>query len=126
MFCRWLAAFFSVKGQTSRKFPHRVAVLNRVFSSRIGEIKPDLKQIHPQHFLDAHRRTAAFSLGIIRLDYTDPFIPRNNSSMISRNSSRLIFFLRQLYSISVNVSCFILFHHPYLTALLYHIPSLHS
>ena len=77
-FFRWLAASFSVKGQTSRKFPHRVAVINRVFSGRIGEIKPDLKQVHPQHFLNAHRRTAAFSLGKIRLDYTDPFNPRNN------------------------------------------------
>ncbi len=27
--------------------------------------------------------------------------------MISRNSSRFVFFLRQLYSMSVNVSCFI-------------------
>ena len=45
---------------------------------RFRQIKPDLKQIHPQHFLDAHRRTAAFSRGIIQLDYTDSFILRNN------------------------------------------------
>ena len=41
--------------------------------------------------------------------------------MISRNSSRLVFFLRPLYSMSVNVPCFTSFHHPYLLALLYHI-----
>ena len=62
----------------ARKFPHRVAVIDCVFSGRIGEIKQDLKQVHPQRFLDAHRRTAAFSLGIIRLDYTNPFILRKN------------------------------------------------
>lgn len=34
------------------------------------------------------------------------------SSIISRNSSRLVFFLRKLYSMSVNVSCFILLAPP--------------
>lgn len=29
--------------------------------------------------------------------------------MISKNSSRFVFFFRQLYSTSVNVSCFILY-----------------
>ena len=40
--------------------------------------KPDLKQVHPQHFFDTYRRTSPFSLGIIRFNYVYPFIPWNN------------------------------------------------
>ena len=100
---RWLAAFFSVKGQTSpliyvvESFRPAIAseyhlapanraykrfsfqtVIDSVLSGRIRQIKPDLKQVHPQHFLDAHRRTFSFFLGIIRFNYAYPFIPWNN------------------------------------------------
>ena len=48
------------------------------------------------------------------------------SSMISRNSSRLVFFLRKLYSISVNVSCFIAYTIVALMGVLYHIWNLYG
>ena len=44
----------------------------------IRQIKPDLKQVHPQHFFSTHRRTSSFSLGIIRFNYACPFIPWNH------------------------------------------------
>ena len=60
------------------EFSHGIAVVDGVLSSRIGQVEPDLKQIHPQHFLNAHRWTAALSLGIVGFDNTDPLVPGND------------------------------------------------
>ena len=60
------------------EFSHGIAVVNGVFSSRVGQVEPDLKQIHPQHFFNAHGRTATFSLGIVGFDNTNPLIPGND------------------------------------------------
>lgn len=49
----------------------RFTMLNIPFPIR--QIKPDLKQVYPQHFFDTHRRTSSFSLGIIRFNYAYPW-----------------------------------------------------
>ena len=135
---RWLAAFFSVKGQTSpliyvvESFRPAIAseyhlapanraykrfsfqtVIDSVLSGRIRQIKPDLKQVHPQHFFDTHRRTSSFSLGIIRFNDARLCIPWNDfihdpQEILLALSS----FLRPLHSMSVNVPCFISFIEP--------------
>ena len=60
------------------KFPHGIAVVNGVFRRGIGQVEPGLKQIHPQHFLDPHGRTATLSLGVVGFDHTNPLIPGND------------------------------------------------
>ena len=62
----------------AREFSHGIAVVNGILCCWIRQVKPDLKQIHPQHFLDSHGRTATLSLGIVRLNDSYPLIPRNN------------------------------------------------
>ena len=57
------------------EFPHGIAVVNGIFGRRVGQIKPNLKQIHSQHFFNAHRRTTALPLGIAGCNDTYPFIP---------------------------------------------------
>ena len=102
------------------KFPHCIAVINSVLSCRIRQIKPDLKQVHPQHFFDTHRRTFSFSLGIIRLNYAYPFIPWNN---FIHDFKKFFSFCLLFTTAVLNVSKF---HHPYLLALLYRILSFRS
>ena len=62
----------------ARKFPHGIAVIDCILSRRIRQVKPNLKQIHPQHFLDSHGRTATLPLGVVWFDYTNPFFPGDN------------------------------------------------
>ena len=62
----------------AREFPHGIAIIYGILRCWIGQIEPNLKQIHPQHFLNSHGRTTASSLGIVGLDYIYPFIPRND------------------------------------------------
>jgi hypothetical protein len=50
------------------KAAHRLAVVERVFKSLIGERIPLLKEVHPQHPLDADRLAPTFSLEVMRLD----------------------------------------------------------
>ena len=60
------------------EFPHGIAVVDGILSRRIGQVEPDLKQIHPQHFLDPHGRTTALPLGIVGFDHAYPLIPGND------------------------------------------------
>ena len=62
----------------SCEFSHGIAVVDSVLSRRVGQVKPDLKQIHPQHFLNAHGRTAALPLGVVGFDHADPLAPGND------------------------------------------------
>ena len=57
------------------KFPHGIAVINGILGCRVGQVEPNLKQIHPQHLFNPHRRTAALSFGVVRLDNIHPLIP---------------------------------------------------
>lgn len=57
---------------------HGIAVVDRVLGGRIGEVEPDLQQIHPQHPLDTHGRTPPLAAGVIRRNDADPLIPRDN------------------------------------------------
>ena len=60
------------------EFPHGIAVVDSILGSRIGQVEPNLKQIHPQHFFNAHGRTATLSLGIVGPDDTNPLVPGND------------------------------------------------
>ena len=62
----------------AREFSHGIAVVYGILGCRIGKVEPDLKQIHPQHFLNTHGRTTTLSLGIVGLDYTYSFVPEND------------------------------------------------
>ena len=66
------------------------------------------------------------SNGIVGLDDTNPLVPGNDFVHDFRNSSRLVFFLRKLCSISVNVSCFIAYTIVALMGVLYHIWNLYG
>ena len=56
--------------------PHGVAVINGILSSRVGQVEPDLKQIHPQHLFNSHGRTTTLPFGIVRFNHTNPLLPR--------------------------------------------------
>ena len=43
------------------EFAERIAVIDCVLYALIGEVEPNLKQIHPQHFLNAHCWSAALA-----------------------------------------------------------------
>lgn len=58
--------------------PHGIAVIYGILGCQVGQVKPNLKQIHPQHFLNSHGRTTTLPLGIAGLDNIYPFIPRND------------------------------------------------
>ena len=60
------------------EFPHGIAVVDSILGSRIGQVEPNLKQIHPQHFFNAHGRTSTLSLGIVGLDDTNPLVSGND------------------------------------------------
>ena len=62
----------------SYEIPHRVAVVNRILETFVRQIEPDLKQVHPEHYFDPARRTAALPLGIVRENLVDPVSPWNN------------------------------------------------
>ena len=36
----------------TREFPHGIAIVNSILGGWVRQVEPDLKQIHPQHFLD--------------------------------------------------------------------------
>ena len=78
-----------------RKFPHSITVIYGILGVLVGQIEPDLKQIHPQHFLDTHGRTAALSLQIVELDNTYPFIPVNDLVHDFQKSLPLAFLLAE-------------------------------
>src|SRR5690554_1792086 len=59
----------------SHELPHRIAVVDRVFHALIRQVEPALHQVHPQHLLDPHGRSAALSLRVVRCHERDPFIP---------------------------------------------------
>ena len=57
---------------------HGIAIVNRVLRRRVRQVEPDLKQIHPQHFLDPHRWASAFSGWIVWLNDSYPLVPRDD------------------------------------------------
>ena len=57
------------------EFPHGIAVINCVFRCRVRQMEPYLEQVHPQHFLDPHWRTASFPLGIVGRNDAHPLLP---------------------------------------------------
>lgn len=95
-----------LKKVDSHEFPHGIAVVNGVLHTLVGQAEPALQQIHPQHGLDLDGRTASFPAGIVGTIKDTHSSHGMISSMISRNSSRFVFFFRHLYSISLKLSCF--------------------
>ena len=62
----------------THKFPHTIAVIDGIFDTSIGKVKPDLQEIHPKHRLDPSGWPPTFARWIIWGDYGNPPIPRND------------------------------------------------
>jgi hypothetical protein len=58
--------------------PHRRRVVQRFFHGRVGEIEPVLKEVHPQHALQANGRPSVAGLGVDRLDPRTQCSPRHH------------------------------------------------
>ena len=58
--------------------PHSVAVVDRILKAFVRQVEPDLKQVHPEHYFDPARRTAALPGGIVRQNLADPVSPWND------------------------------------------------
>ena len=90
------------------EFSHGVAVVDGILGSRIGQIEPDLQQIHPQHFFNAHGRTATLSLGIVGFDNTNLLVPGNDLVHDFQKFSPLRFLLAEaVFDIR---KCFLFLH----------------
>lgn len=91
------------------EFSHGVAVVDGVLGRRVGQIEPDLKQIHSQHFFNAHGRTATFSLRVVGFDNTNPLIPGNDLVHDFQKFLPLRFLLAEaVFDIR---KCFLFLHH---------------
>jgi hypothetical protein len=55
-----------------------LAIVKRVFNGFVGQAIPLLEEIDAQHPLQSNGRTAAFALGIMRLDDSQHLRPRND------------------------------------------------
>jgi hypothetical protein len=58
---------------------HGGRVVDRFFRRRVGEVEPLLQEVDAQHALQAHRRPAAFALGIKRRNHGAQFRPRHHA-----------------------------------------------
>src|ERR1043165_6441394 len=58
--------------------PHRLAVVDRFFSSWIREVEPDLQKVDPQHLLQSQRRSSLARLRVMRLDQLQKLPPRHD------------------------------------------------
>ena len=68
---RWL-------GIDTREFPHGIAIVNSILGGWVWQFEPELKQIHPQHFLNPHGRTTTLSRGVVGLDPVYPLLLGND------------------------------------------------
>ena len=80
------------------EFPHDVAIIDGILGKQIGQVEPDLKHIHPQHFLGG--QPCFPPLGIVRLDDTT----QNDLAHDIQERLLLGFLLAGLYSILVSIS----------------------
>ena len=62
----------------SHELPHGIAVVDRVFNRLIRQVEPRRQQVHPEHYLDAPRRSAPVILVVVQLDHRHDFIPRRD------------------------------------------------
>ena len=60
------------------EFSHGIAVVDGVLGRRIGQVEPDLKQIHPQHFFNVHGRPATLPIGVVGFNHADPLVSGND------------------------------------------------
>lgn len=66
-----------LKEVDSHELPHSIAIIDSFLNPLIGEAKPALQQVHPQHNPYLNRRTASFSGRIVRVDLGYPLIPQD-------------------------------------------------
>ncbi len=60
------------------EFAHGIAVIDSVLHALIGQVKPALQQVHPQHDLNLNGRTATLPCGVVGDDQRHPFVPRDD------------------------------------------------
>jgi hypothetical protein len=70
--------------------PQRRAIEQRVLARGIGQVEPLLHEVHAQHALQAHRRATVARLGVVRLDDCTSSAQGTISSIVARNTSRLV------------------------------------
>ena len=62
----------------SHELPHGIAVVDRVLNRLVRQVEPRRQQVHPEHYLNATRRTATVILVVVRLDHRHDLIPRRD------------------------------------------------
>ena len=86
---------------------HGITVINGVLHPFVGQVEPALQQIHPQCGFDLNGRTSSFPAGVVRHNQRHPFLPWNDLVHDLQKFFPFCFFFRQLYSMSLILSCFI-------------------
>ena len=108
------------------ELPHRIAVVDCILCSFVGQVKPYLQQIRPQHLLDSLGWTTALPAGVKWYNWADPFVPRDDFI----HDFQKLFPLRLPLSAAVfNVAeCLLLHlrHRPFLGAFILLYPTLYG
>ena len=58
--------------------PHGITVVDRILKTFVRQVELDLKQIHPEHYFDPARRTAALPGGIVWQNLVNPISPKDD------------------------------------------------